>query len=171
MLFFKSKKRVSTEEVAKKLAAKSDEARAELKEELEAAVVPAMEKAEGLVKSAAAAPAEKVQTVEETAAAAAENGERTMEVKLFPGVEDQPFEIGYANFASEEFGIADETPMLVMRWKEGKGAWFPLPQMFNKVVLDCLHSRETSLDTMLADYGYQVAENEAADRPSDADAK
>ncbi|MGV6801984.1 MAG: hypothetical protein ACWA5L_08710 [bacterium] len=132
MLFFKSKKKVSTEEVAKKLAEKSAEAKAELKEELEASVVPDLK--------------------------SCDVAHGKLDVKLFPGLEDQPFEIGYADFASADFGLTEVAPTLVIRWKEGKGEWFPMPDMFNKVLLDRIHQRETSLDTILSDYGYQISE-------------
>ena len=73
-------------------------------------------------------------------------------------MQDQPFEIGYAVYTSATLGLSDKAPMLLMRWKavEGEADWFPVPPMFNKVLLARIHERDNDLDRLLLDYGYDA---------------
>ncbi|MCI5048104.1 MAG: hypothetical protein MRY59_11420 [Aquisalinus sp.] len=79
-------------------------------------------------------------------------------MRLFPGFEDQGFEVGYAVYTSSSYGLAEKAPMLLMRWKSenGESDWFPIPPMFNKVLLARIHERDHDLDRLLLDYGYDA---------------
>lgn len=162
MRFFKSKKKdVSTDAVQQDLqGAKVAETRRDLKSELDTAVVPelkAEEEKPAEVKAGASASASAdEQPAEKPLAKNADKPAETSMVRLFPGFENQPFEIGYAGFKSADYGIEEETPMLLMRWKAGSAKWFPLPPMFNKAVLEQIHEEDNDLDRLLIGYGYDA---------------
>ncbi|GGD16472.1 hypothetical protein [Aquisalinus flavus] len=162
MRFFKSKKKdVATEAVQKDLQGdKVAETRRDLKSELDTAVVPSLKAqeekpAETRADAAAEAPAETKAVEKPLTQNAGTTAETTM-VRLFPGFENQPFEIGYAGFKSADYGIGEEAPMLLMRWKAGSAKWFPLPPMFNKAVLEQIHEEDNDLDRLLIGYGYDA---------------
>ena len=144
IMFFKSKKKTAEQ-------AQLDDAAA-LKDELDAAIVPEIKEASDAA---------------ETVATAAAEGTVVENIRLFAGFEDQAFEIGYASYANPELGLTHVEPMLVMRWKaaEGDAAWFPVPAVFNKVLLARIHEREDDLDRLLLDYGYDADQLTTA-RPS-----
>ncbi|WP_188544098.1 hypothetical protein [Aquisalinus luteolus] len=162
MRFFKSKKKdVSTDAGQKDLQGdKVAETRRDLKSELDMAVVPelkAQEKpAEVKTEAAADAPAEEKPAEAPLAKNADKPADETSMVRLFPGFENQPFEIGYAGFKSADYGIEEEAPMLLMRWKAGSAKWFPLPPMFNKAILEQIHEEDNDLDRLLIGYGYDA---------------
>lgn len=183
MKFFKSRRKIATEDVTKTLSAMgktADETVDDLRRKLDAAVVPELKGAtkKPVVKKAADV---KVEAKADTGAAekgaveapkaddAAAKTTEARQVQLFPGFEDQPFEVGYdAAFSSSDFGKTDAEPMLVMRWKEGKADWFPMPPIFNKELLVKIHERDNDLDRLLMDYGYDA---EQLGRPSESGAK
>ncbi|MCI5045447.1 MAG: hypothetical protein MRY72_12180 [Aquisalinus sp.] len=184
MKFFQSKKKITTRDFR---ATPADPTSA-LKQELDAAIVPALrsraktsdeisettkviKKAEPVKTAAASAPAE-APAAEVKTEAKAEAPESTAEatstevgsaaqidnMRLFPGFEDQGFEVGYAVYTSSSYGLAEKAPMLLMRWKSenGESDWFPIPPMFNKVLLARIHERDHDLDRLLLDYGYDA---------------
>jgi len=158
MRFFKSKKKdVSSDAGQQDLQGENvAETRRDLKSELDTAVVPELKAeeekpADVKTEAAAEAPAE-----EKPLAKNADKPAETGMVRLFPGFENQPFEIGYAGFKSSDYGIEEEAPMLLMRWKAGSAKWFPLPPMFNKAVLEQIHEEDNDLDRLLIGYGYDA---------------
>lgn len=220
MKFFKSRKKIATEDVTRTLSAMgktADETVADLRRKLDAAVVPELSasakkaiaskcgdgtvvakaadkkvtavklagkadlKADAAAMSSSkpapeaipatgiAAAGTKVSAsavTEASVAAAAVNLASGSAIQLFPGFEDQPFEMGYdAIFMSKAHGLNTAEPMLVMRWKNGDAQWFPVPPMFNKDMLAKIHERDHDLDRLLLDYGYDA---EQLGRPSAA---
>ncbi len=174
MKFFQSKKKITTRD----FRAKAEDPAAALKEELDAAIVPALKskgktadeiteadakvikKAEPVKKAAGKSSTDKAAedvNVDEVANAKLA-GSAIENMRLFPGFEDQPFEIGYAAYAEASFGLEEKTPMLLVRWKteQGETDWFPIPPMFNKVMLARIHERDHDLDRLLLDYGYDA---------------
>ncbi len=156
-MFFKSKK--------KSKARVNDDAQA-LKEELDAAIIPELKTQEKKIVEDAVKQNAKATPVKSEQKANFEPP-KIDNMRLFPGFEDQPFEIGYASCSAPSMGIVDNAPMLVMRWKTNasEADWFPVPPMFNKVVLARIHEREQDLDRLLLDYGYD-AEQLTSARPS-----
>ena len=169
MKFFKSKKKNTTRD----FRGSADDATAALKEELDAAIVPTIKKsaktADEVTEKASMAAEEVAEeaVVEAAPSLKATAGAEVENMRLFPGFEDQGFEIGYASFFAPKLGMNEKAPMLVMRWKseDNSTEWFPVPPMFNKVMLARIHEREHDLDRLLLDYGYD-AEQLASTRPS-----
>ncbi|WP_306251498.1 hypothetical protein [Parvularcula sp. IMCC14364] len=135
-----------------------------------------IKKAEPVKKAAAEAPAEASAAVEKAPAADVKTEAKGDEaerpsaatttasaaqidnMRLFPGFEDQGFEVGYAVYNSQSYGLSEKAPMLLMRWKSenAESDWFPIPPMFNKVLLARIHERDHDLDRLLLDYGYDA---------------
>lgn len=172
MKFFKSRRKIATEDVTKTLSAMgktADETVDDLRRKLDAAVVPELKDGKKKPVPASRKADIKVEAKAEEDAKASEASASGRQVQLFPGFEDQPFEVGYdASFQSDDFGMGQPEPMLVMRWKEGKADWFPMPAMFNKELLVKIHERDNDLDRLLLDYGYDA---DQLGRPSEVETK
>ncbi len=187
MKFFQSKKKVTTRD----FRARADDPTAALKEELDAAIVPALKakektpdeisettkvikkidpvkKASGKSKRSKKGEPEAEIELDKKPAGAEVTAAQIDNMRLFPGFEDQGFEIGYAAYSSKALGLNDKAPMLLVRWKtsDSNTDWFPIPPMFNKVLLTRIHERDHDLDRLLLDYGYD-AEQLATARKSE----
>lgn len=160
MRFFKSKRNSEAEQ-----ATSGEEAAARsLKGDLDSAVVPSMKAKEAEAPVEAVAPAAaNADLPADTATMTAtktpdQNRETAMEpnVRLFPGFQDEPYEVGYAAFQSSEHGIEEQQPMLLLRWKTGEAKWFPVPPVFNKAILEQIHEEDNDLDRLLIGFGYDA---------------
>lgn len=116
------------------------------------------------------APKDAIEKVEEATKASMQAGEDAGEasdaqaadqdtdgVKLFPGFEGKPFQVGYAQWSEEAHSIAAGTSVLVMRWSEEEN-WFPIPAAFNKAFMQVITEadQDDSLSGLLKAHGYDI---------------
>jgi hypothetical protein len=174
MKFFKSKKKIATEEVAEKVAEaveKTEELSSELREELEATVVPELKDEQqpkarksftirkAPMKKAAKEDAKQELKEGEEAPAAAESKEGVEiveELGIFD-YNDCKFALAYGVFNSKDHGVPAGQKMLLMRWNGAASEdWFPMPPLFNQVIMRKLYDRksEEDIDFLLKEFGH-----------------
>ena len=178
MKFFKSKKKMSTADVAEKVSQaveKSAEMSSELRDELEATVVPELKEGEGkkprksftirkAAKKEAADEAEaKIELKEgEKVKEAEANAEDDAPISILEELgafdyNDSQFALAYGICNQKALGMPTDQKVLLMRWlgDEGTG-WFAMPPLFNQVIMRKLYDRksEEDIDFLLKEFGH-----------------